>query len=98
MVAGSSLALDRFGNPHIAYCDVRPVPPHGPGDGVKYARWTESGWVVAIVDEVDCGSASLALDAFDHPCIAYHDEGAGTLKYACVLLHQVYLPLVQKHY
>jgi hypothetical protein len=98
MVAGPSLALDRSGNPHIAYCDVRPVPPQGPGDGVKYARWTESGWEVAIVDGVKCGSVSLALDALDHPHIAYYAEGTGTLKYAYLLLRYVYLPLAQKGY
>lgn len=98
MVAGPSLALDRSGKPHIAYCDVRPVPPQGPGDGVKYAKWTESGWAVAIVDGVKCGSVSLALDAFDRPRVAYYDEGTGTLKYAYVLLHRVYLPLTQKGY
>ena len=86
--AGPSLALDGSGNPHIAYCDVRSPPPNGPGQGLKYAYWTASGWMIESVDVVECAdpskesTVSLALDAADYPHISYCDASNGDLKYA----------------
>jgi hypothetical protein len=97
-VAGPSIAVDASGTLHVAYCDVRPLPPNGPGEGLKYARRTESGWVVTIVDRVECGSASLALDPFGHPSISYYDTGHGHLKYAYLPHYRLYVPLVEKGY
>jgi hypothetical protein len=86
--AESSLAMDALGNPHIAYADVRPVPPHGPGEGLKYARRTAAGWVIEIVDTLNCtdpsagSSTSLALDSSGNRHIAYYDADNGDLKVA----------------
>jgi hypothetical protein len=66
----SSLAVDRAGNPHISYS----------GNGLQYARWTGSNWIVQGVDNVEGYDISLALDGRDNPRISY--SGDGVLKYA----------------
>jgi hypothetical protein len=81
--AEPSLALDSSGNPHIAYCDVHTT------EGLKYAYWTGSGWVVQEVDYVLCGNPgreelalpSLTLDGSDNPHIAYCDVANNRMKY-----------------
>jgi hypothetical protein len=81
--AEPSLALDSSGNPNIAYCDVHLT------EGLKYAYWTGSGWVVREeVDYVLCGNPgvaealpSLALDSSGTPHIAYYDVASNSIKY-----------------
>jgi hypothetical protein len=82
MVGGPSLVMDSFGNPHMAYVDVRPTPPGGPGHGLKYAYKSAGGWVVQTVDRIQCGDISLALGVFESPVIAYYATGTDDLKYA----------------
>jgi hypothetical protein len=76
--AGESLAIDRAGNLHIAYCGF------GPQEGINYVIWTTSGWIRESVDGVGCGAyaPSLVLDSSDQPNIAYYDATNDDLKYA----------------
>jgi hypothetical protein len=78
----TSLSIDRLGRPHVAYFDRT----HGT---LKYATCDGTLWTIQTVDTVGTygfqtsrGNISLKLDAYDSPCIAYHDEANGTLKYA----------------
>jgi hypothetical protein len=86
--AESSLAIDALGNPHIAHADVRPIPPHGPGKGLKYAHKTTGGWEIEVVDTVSCtdpsaaSCTSLAMDSGGNPYIAYYDADNGDVKHA----------------
>jgi hypothetical protein len=59
-----SVALDSFGNPHVAYTD---------GKAVKYARWTGSDWTSQTVDTYSeiPHQLSLALDKNNTPYILY---------------------------
>jgi len=62
--AFAALALDSFGNPHVAYTDHTVV---------KYARWTGSNWNIQTVDthsEIPY-RLSLALDSNNTPYITY---------------------------
>ncbi len=74
-----SVAFDKFNRPHVAYCDVRHVPP---GRGLKYAIQFRSGWVILEIDRVECDNVSLVIDSKGNPHIAYHDITNGGLKYA----------------
>lgn len=72
----SSIALDSFDYPHIAYMDYTNY-------AVKYARWDGSAWQIETV-ESDIGYGfytSLALDANDRPHIS-SGEYAGRLRFA----------------
>jgi hypothetical protein len=83
VVADPSLALDRYDNPHMTYCDARPIPPDGPGLGLKYAYMSENGWVIEEVDGmVACSGVWLALDKMGSPSILYYDNTNQRLKYA----------------
>jgi hypothetical protein len=83
MVALPSIAFDRFDNVHLAYCDQRPVPPNGPGYGLKYAFKTATGWSIQEVDGMTaCNTAWLALDKTGNPSILYYDTANLQLKYA----------------
>jgi hypothetical protein len=61
-----AVALDSFGNPHVAYTDSAVV---------KYASWTGSNWTTQTVDTYGSGGIpyqlSLALDSNDTPYIFY---------------------------
>ncbi len=62
-VGDAALALDSFGNPHIAYTE---------GGAMKYASWTGTNWQVEQVDTFsEGGGLSLALDPKDTPYILY---------------------------
>jgi len=79
MAAGPALVLDAYGNPHVAYCDVRPVPP---GAGLKYAYRTPDGWVIQTVDHVACQDPALALDGWGNPHVSYYDAAGDRIQYA----------------
>ena len=99
MVSGPSLALDSFGNPHFAYCDVRPPPPTGPGAGLKYAYHIGSDWVIGSVEKVECQYPSLVLDTSGNPHISYYDVTNEVLKYArWATTRRVYLPVILRNY
>jgi len=61
---GASLALDSFGNPHIACVS---------DSNILYARWTNSAWTVETVpiNNLSSERIGLALDAANQPHIAY---------------------------
>ena len=62
-----SLAIDRFGDVHIAYWRID-VPI------IRYAHKIGTSWTLEDVtptDRVSCASLSLTLDAADKPVIAY---------------------------
>ena len=73
----TSIALDRFGYPHISYSDVW-------NQSCKYAKWTGTQWSIETVDSNDFGClfTSVALDNAGHPHISYHTSGDFDLKYA----------------
>ncbi|HVI09864.1 MAG TPA: hypothetical protein VND65_16375 [Candidatus Binatia bacterium] len=76
---GNSIALDRAGQPRVAYLDST-------RDLVKYA-WIEDGrWkaeeVEALSGRGEVDHVSLQLDSHDKPHLAYYDGGSGVLKYA----------------
>jgi hypothetical protein len=73
----SSLAVDSYGYPHIAYFDDY-------ADNLVHAYLTASGWRYEIVDSYQAvgGFASLQLDRRDRPHIGYYDSTNGNLKYA----------------
>ncbi len=74
----SSLALDSFGYPHIAYLYYLP------GFNLRYASWDGDSWHIETVDsEGDVGlNISLTLDSSDYPHISYGDWTNNSLKYA----------------
>lgn len=93
-----SIALDKSGNPRIAYYDVTG------GNNLKYAICTANCalgstasplWLVSVVDAGvnDVGQyPSLALDASDIPSITYYDATRGILKYATCTADCLTLP------
>jgi hypothetical protein len=72
-----SLAVDRWGRPHVAYYDKT-------NSNVMYARFTGSAWEFGTVarDVEVAGNLSLALDAFDRPYILFQDDVEDVLLYA----------------
>jgi hypothetical protein len=74
--SGTSLALDSFGNPYIAYFDVE-------NKYIIYASWSGSSWTTQIVDAGNnTGTFSLAIGNDDIPQIVYFSDGFSILKYA----------------
>ncbi len=73
----ASLALDPYGDPHIAYYDVSNAD-------LKHAYRRGSAWTIETVDSAgDVGRyASLALDPYGILHIAYYDVANADLKYA----------------
>lgn len=74
----SSIALDRYNNPHISYYDET-------NTGMKYASKGIGGWGRDQVDSVgDVGFyPDIATDDFlGYPYISYYDQGNGYLKLA----------------
>lgn len=69
----TSLALDRFDNPHISYTWIFESWPEF-YSRLKYAQWTGNSWNRQVV--VDTGSigwgTSLALDSNDSPHISFN--------------------------
>ena len=74
---GCSLAVDRWGRPHISYVD-------NTRGQVMYARYTGSSWeIAAVASDVEVsGRTALALDAFDKPYIVFQDNKENELTYA----------------
>ncbi|MEE9457715.1 MAG: hypothetical protein V3W11_11260 [bacterium] len=76
---GNSLALDRRGQPHVAYYSRYRL---------KFTHRTARGWYVRTLDTKPesrwyCGSyTAVALDAEDRPHIAYYDWANKQVKYA----------------
>jgi hypothetical protein len=78
--AGTSIAVDSYGYPHISYYDLK----YG---NLKYAKWTGSAWDIAAPlddgDGAEVGSwSSIGIDSNGHPHISYIDFTHGDLKYA----------------
>jgi len=75
--AGCSLAVDRWGRPHISYVDAT-------GGKVMYVRHTGSSWEFENVaeDVTVIGRTAIALDAFDRPRVLFQDDKAEELTYA----------------
>jgi hypothetical protein len=83
IVAGASLAFDHYNNPQLGYCDMRPIPPDGPGLGLKYAFLNGNTWEIQEVDGMtECTGAWLALDENGNPSVLYYDSTTQLLKYA----------------
>jgi hypothetical protein len=74
--AGCSLAVDRWGRPHISFVDVT-------NGLVKYARYDGSRWdIQTIASDVDVqGDTDIALDAFDKPHVIFQDRNTEEVKY-----------------
>jgi hypothetical protein len=70
----TALAVDHAGGVHLAYT--------GPGQRIGYAVRRAGGWQVETVTEDGGFHCSLALDAGDNPCISYHRESTGDLRFA----------------
>ncbi len=68
----TSLEIDSYDDPCIAYCDQTTL---------KYAKWNGSSWNIENVDSVG-SHCSLVLNSLDNPHISYSDQSFGTLKYA----------------
>ncbi len=75
--AGCSLAVDRWGRPHISFIDKTQ------GE-VMYARYTGSSWEIGAVasDVTVTGGTALAVDSFDKPHVLFHDDEKEELTYA----------------
>jgi hypothetical protein len=73
----TSLSLDGFGQPHIAYYDDE-------NDNLMYAFKDSNGWHTALVDSSGRVGRylSLAIDENGERHILYFDETRGDLKYA----------------
>ncbi|NIT35970.1 MAG: hypothetical protein GTN49_05635, partial [candidate division Zixibacteria bacterium] len=74
---GCSLAVDRWGRPHISYVDKTQ-------GSVMYARYTGTSWESeAVASDVDVtGRTALALDALDKPYVVFQDNKKNELTYA----------------
>lgn len=74
----SSMALDSFGNPHIAYFDATNLR-------LRYASWTGVSWQYDTIDSSLLSVnlyPSLALDSKDTPYVSYFNAVSGELKLA----------------
>lgn len=73
----SSLALDGFGDPHVAYHDATAIK-------LKYAHRSGSAWIVEVADAASLVGefCSIALDAQGNPHISYQDAMTTDVKYA----------------
>ena len=74
----NSITVDATGNPQIAYANVK-----DPNQGLRYARWTSSGWEHELLDS-PCyvWSVGMVLDKAGKPHISYMDHHHKLLKYA----------------
>jgi hypothetical protein len=75
---GVSVAMDRFGQPHVAYMDLT-------NGLIKYATQAVGVWKTSVVNIPGMKPAhglSLAVDQLGRPHIAYSDMGAQKLMYA----------------
>jgi len=71
-----SLVIDSLGAPHISYST-------GLSGGVlKYAYYSETKWVIEVVDSLDSLASKLILDPAGNPRIVYQDVVTSNLKYA----------------
>jgi hypothetical protein len=73
---GCSLAVDRWGRPHISYVDKT-------NGSVNYAVYTGSAWDFwTVAEDVEVtGNTALALDAFDKPYVIFQDNKTDELTY-----------------
>ena len=77
---GTSLVLDKNGNPHISHSEISTT-------SLKYSFWDGTSWQTETVDGAnsDVGYAtSLVLDDYSSPFIAYQDLTNKDLKYASI--------------
>jgi hypothetical protein len=74
---GSSLELNGFGQPRIAYFDAT-------SSEVRYAARSGSGWAIQPVTTGGTDLLSLALNANEEPFLSYVDATTGELRFAAV--------------
>jgi hypothetical protein len=67
--SGGSIALDSYGNPHIAYA-LWSFENDSTSTSLNYAVWTGTNWAIQTVDPSG-SSGLLALDSMDRPHIIY---------------------------
>jgi hypothetical protein len=74
---GCSLAVDRWGNPHISYVDKT-------NNCVMYAHYAGTNWEFeAAASDVDVSRATaISLDALDKPHVIFRDNNENELTYA----------------
>ena len=73
---GCSLAVDRWGRPHITYIDKT-------NGHVDYATFNGSSWdFYTVAEDIQVtGNTALALDAFDKPFVIFQNDKTDELTY-----------------
>ncbi|WP_300426116.1 chitobiase/beta-hexosaminidase C-terminal domain-containing protein [Methanobacterium sp.] len=71
-----SLVIDSLGAPHISY------NANLNGGALKYAYYSETRWIIEVVDSLDSLASKLILDPAGNPRIVYQDVLTSNLKYA----------------
>jgi hypothetical protein len=74
---GCSVAVDRWGRPHVTYADKT-------NSKIVYARYVNSQWEFEdVATDIELlGNTALALDAFDNPHVIFADVNEGEMLYA----------------
>jgi PKD repeat protein len=71
-----SLVIDSLGAPHISYNAKLN------GGALKYAYFSETRWIIEVVDNLDSLASKLILDPAGNPRIVYQNVLTSNLKYA----------------
>jgi hypothetical protein len=83
MVASPSLVFNQFDAVLLTFNDVRPIPPNGPGFGLRYAFQNGVSWEIQDVDGMtETNGSWLTLDKNGNPSVLYYDSTLQQLKYA----------------